>query len=33
MSRKFIFGLLIGWGIAILLSPRDVMGWFKPRAA
>lgn len=33
MSRKFVFGLLLGWGIAILLSPRDVLGFFKPRAA
>ena len=33
MSRKFIFGLLLGWAIAILFSPRDAMAIFKPRAA
>lgn len=31
MSRKFLFGLLIGWGVAILLSPRDVLGWMTGR--
>jgi hypothetical protein len=33
MNKKVIFAFLIGWGVAFLLSPRDVLGFFKPRAA
>lgn len=33
MTKKFVFGLLVGWALAILVSPRDVLGFFKPRTA
>jgi uncharacterized membrane protein len=33
MNKKFIFGLLIGWAISILFSPRNLMDVFKPRTA
>jgi len=33
MSKKVVFAFLAGWAIAILLSPRDVLGMFKPRTA
>lgn len=33
MSRKFVWGLLLGWAIAILFSPRDVLKMFRPSAA
>ncbi len=33
MNKKLIFVFLAGWALAILVSPRDVVGMFKPRAA
>jgi hypothetical protein len=33
MTKKVVFAFLAGWAVAILLSPRDVLGFFKPRAA
>lgn len=33
MKKSVVFAFLAGWALAILLSPRDVLGMFKPRAA
>lgn len=33
MNKRFVLAFLAGWALAILISPRDVMGYFKPRAA
>lgn len=33
MGKKWIIAFLIGWGFAILISPRDLVGMFKRSAA
>lgn len=33
MNKKVVFAFLAGWALAILISPRDVVGMFKPRSA
>lgn len=33
MSKRVVIAFLAGWALAILVSPRDVIGMFKPRAA
>jgi len=32
-GKKVILWVLVGWGLSVLLGPRDVIAWFKPRAA
>lgn len=31
MNKKLIFAVLIGWSLSILISPRDVAGFFRPK--
>lgn len=31
--KKYILPFLLGWALAVLISPRDVLGFFKPRSA
>lgn len=31
MKRAIIWAL-IGWGLAFLVSPRDVVSWVRPKA-
>lgn len=33
MNKKLIIGLLLGWAVSIFLSPRDVVGFFRPKSA
>lgn len=33
MSKRVVFWFLAGWALALLLSPRDVIGFFKPKTA
>lgn len=33
MSKRVVFAFLAGWAVALLLSPRDVMGFFRPKTA
>lgn len=34
MRRKgIVIAFLLGWALAVFISPRDVVGFFKPRAA
>jgi len=33
MSKRVILWFLAGWALAILVSPRDVLGFFKPKTA
>ena len=34
MKRKgVVIAFLLGWGLAVLISPRDVLGFFRPRSA
>jgi hypothetical protein len=27
--KRIVFWLAVGWGLSFLLSPRDVVGYFK----
>jgi len=29
MKRATIIAFLLGWALAVFLSPRDVVGWFR----
>lgn len=33
MTKKFVFAFLAGWALAILLPPRDVIGFLRPKSA
>lgn len=33
MRKRVILWFLAGWALAIFLSPRDVVGWIKPKSA
>lgn len=34
MPRKgIVIAFLVGWAVAVLISPRDVIGWFRGRPA
>lgn len=33
MRKGLFIAALIGWGFALLVSPRDVVGWFRGRSA
>jgi hypothetical protein len=33
MNKKVILWFLLGWGLAIFISPRDMFGFFRPKAA
>jgi hypothetical protein len=32
-KKGAIIAFLLGWALAALVSPRDVVGWFRPRVA
>lgn len=33
MGKKLFIGILIGWGLAVLISPKDVIGMFRARSS
>lgn len=33
MSKRVVMWVLIGWAASFLLSPRDVIGWFRPKTS
>lgn len=33
MRKGTIIAFLLGWALAVVLSPRDVVAWFRPRSA
>ncbi len=33
MNKKVIFAFLAGWALAVFISPKDVVGIFRPRSA
>jgi hypothetical protein len=32
MNKKIVFAVLVGWGLSILIGPRDVVGYFRPKS-
>lgn len=33
MAKKFIWGVLVGWALAIVISPQMVFGLFRRQSA
>jgi hypothetical protein len=33
MGKKVVLAFLAGWALAILVSPRDVLGFLRPKTA
>lgn len=33
MKKKAILAFLLGWALAVFISPRDVVAIFKPKSA
>lgn len=33
MNKKIVFAFLAGWALAVFISPRDVVGMFRPKSA
>jgi hypothetical protein len=32
MTKKVLLAALVGWSLAILITPRDVIGFFRPKS-